>query len=162
MSRFLDKQLAREAHRGRSDRVAELIARGADVNKLASDGFTPLMHAAYQGHHELVRLLLQHAADPNATANDGASALYWACVRGHEIAAETLILAGANVNAARDGVYTVLHALISNKGSSTLVQVLIRNGASLDQQWHGMSILQYAQRCGRPDLVPLLTRNSRA
>jgi ankyrin repeat protein len=47
MSRYLDKQLVHETYRGRSDRVEDLHARGADVNKLASDGFTPLMRAAY-------------------------------------------------------------------------------------------------------------------
>ena len=122
MSRYLDKQLVNETYRGRLDRVEVLLVKGAAINKLASDGFTPLMRAAHEGHHDLVHLLLQHGANPNTTAKDGASASVWACVRGHESVAELLITAGANVNAARDGDYSVLNAAVGEKGSLGLVQ----------------------------------------
>ena len=71
MSRFLDEQLVYESNRGRVDRVEALLVKGADINRLASDGFTPLMRAAYAGHDALVEFLLQRGADPKVTANDG-------------------------------------------------------------------------------------------
>jgi ankyrin repeat protein len=101
MSHFLNKQLVHETHRGRLDRVAALLAKGAAINKLASDGFTPVMRAAYHGHRDLVAMLLEHGADPNVTAKDGASALFWACLYGHEGTAEWLLAAGADVTAIR-------------------------------------------------------------
>ncbi|GEM_PF-6169956 len=113
MSRYLDKQLVRETYRGRLDRVAELLAKGAAINRLAADGFTPLMRAAYAGHRDLVHLLLQRGADPNETAKDGATALFWACVRSHEEVATMLISVGADVNAVREGGPSVLNAAIS-------------------------------------------------
>jgi uncharacterized protein len=158
MGRFLDKQLIHETNRGRSDRVAELLTRGADIDRLAPDGFTPLMRAAYQGHGDLVRFLLQEGADPNATAKDGATALFWACTRGHEAVAESLIAAGADVNAVRDGAYSVLNTAISNGGSGALVRSLILTGASLDHRFLGRDILAHAEWCGRRDLIPLLER----
>ena len=159
MSRFLDKQLVYESNRGRVDRVEELLAKGAKLNRLASDGFTPLMRAAYAGHDELVELLLQRGADPNVTAKDGASALFWACVRGHEGVAKRLIAAGADVNAVREGDYSVLNAAIGNHNvAAALVEALIRAGASLDHKYLKMDILQYADWCNRQDLVRLIKR----
>jgi ankyrin repeat protein len=158
MSRYLNKQLVHETYRGRLDRVEKLLAQGAAINKLASDGFTPLMRAAYQGHGDLVRLLLERGADPNATAKDGASALFWACVRQNEKVAGLLIAAGADVNAVRDGNYSVLNAAIGNQGSLALVKALIQAGASSEHRFLGKDMLQYAEWCGRQDVVPLLKR----
>jgi len=161
MSRFLDKQIVRETQRGRLDRVLELLAKGAGVNKLASDGFTPLMRSAYQGHADLVAMLLQRGADPNATAKDGASALFWACARGHGPVAEMLLAAGADVNAVREEGPSVLNMAISNQRSVALVQTLIRAGASLDHQFLGRDAVHYAEWCGRHDLAILLKRQVR-
>lgn len=49
-----------------------LIARGANVNAQAQDGFTPLLNA---GTVELTRLLLEHGADPFAKTRRGETAL---------------------------------------------------------------------------------------
>lgn len=156
MSRYLNKQLAIEARRGRLDRVEVLLAKGADINKLAPNGFTPLMSAAYAGHFDLVQAILQHGADPNATDKDGASALFWACVRGHEPVTNLLIAAGADVNAVRDRDYSVLNAAISCQGSLALVKSLVKAGASLDHRWLQYDMLQYAEWCERQDLIPFL------
>jgi ankyrin repeat protein len=158
MSRYLDKQLVHETYRGRQDRVEALLAKGAAINRLASDGFTPLMRAAHQGHAALVRLLLERGADPNVTARDGASALFWACVRGHEPVAELLLGAGADANAVREGNSSVLNAAIGNEGSPALVRALVGKGASVEHQFLGMDMLRYAEWCGRQELLPLLKR----
>ena len=159
MSRYLDKQLVYESNRGRVDRVEELLDKGANIDRLASDGCTPLMRAAYAGHGELVEFLLQRGADPNATAEDGASALFWACVRGHETIAQTLIGVGADVNAVRDGDYSVLNAAIGNHGiTAALVETLMRAGASVEHTFLKYDVLQYAEWCNRPDVVAIIKR----
>jgi ankyrin repeat protein len=43
---------------GRSDLVAHLIAKGANVNASNNRGFTPLHHAAGRGDVELIQSLL--------------------------------------------------------------------------------------------------------
>jgi hypothetical protein len=70
-----------------------------------------------------------------------------------------LIAAGAVVNAVREGGPSVLNAAIGNDNvTPALVDALIRAGASLDYQYLHRNILQYAEWCGRQDLVPLIKR----
>jgi ankyrin repeat protein len=167
-SRVRDKLLIKETRRGDLERTAELLRSGCDVNKLASDGNTPLMRAAYYGHLELVELLLREGADPNKAANDGASALFWACRCGHEAIARLLLDAGADVNAEResgipgdDGVGpSVLNVAISHAPAS-LVEALVKAGASLDRRYMDRDPVEYATWCNRLDLVPRLKPRAR-
>lgn len=166
-SRVRDKLLIKETRRGDVDRVIELLRAGCDFNRLAADGNTPLMRAAYYGHVELVEVLLREGADPNKTATDGASALFWACRCGHEAVARLLLAAGGNVNATRasdirddDVGPSVLNVAISNAPTS-LVEALVREGASLDYRYLGRDAVEFAEWCDRPELVPLLKRPRR-
>jgi ankyrin repeat protein len=166
MSRFLDKQMVRETASGRMDRVEDLLSRGAEVNRLHRDGFTPLMRSAYYGHAGLVRLLLHRGADPNATARDGASALFWACVRGHEQAVDMLLVAGAEVNAVRrsdrgdgDGP-SPLNVAISG-GYLRIAERLVATGASLDHRYLGRNIRQYAKWHHAEEFITFLKRRGR-
>ena len=167
-SRVRDKLLIKETRRGDLERTAELLRAGCDVNKLASDENTPLMRAASYGHLELVEMLLREGADPNKTANDGASALFWACKGGHEAIARLLLDAGADVNAARepsvpgnDGVGpSVLNVAIQHAPAS-LVEALVKAGASLDRRYMEFDPVAYATWCNRLDLVPLLKPRAR-
>jgi hypothetical protein len=62
-----------------------LIARGADVNAVSTDGFTPLMTAAQHGHTEIVKLLLAAKADASfKNPNFDLTALDFARRSGHE------------------------------------------------------------------------------
>ena len=48
---------------GYLDVVTTLIAKGADVNKVNTNGSTPLYRAAVKGHKVIVSKLLEHGAD---------------------------------------------------------------------------------------------------
>ena len=158
MSQYLDKQLAREAQRGRFDRVQQLLERGAAINKGGLHGWTPLVQACDSGHIDIVRLLLKCGADPNL-----GHPLSRACIRGNERIAIMLIAAGADVNEHEKSGPTPLNHAIGCGGSRVLVQSLIQSGASLDHRYLGMNLVEYAHWCGRPALVPLLrTRRRRA
>ena len=86
---------------GESQRVAELIAQGVDVNQKNQNGFTPLMMAAIYGHTEIAKQLLDAKADVNAFisvsgANEqNLTALYMAKANNHPEIAELLKAAGA-------------------------------------------------------------------
>lgn len=55
-----------DAYEGKTEKVKELLDKGADVNATDKLGWTPLHDATIQGHADIVRLLLAAGADPNA------------------------------------------------------------------------------------------------
>lgn len=81
---------------GETKRAADLIAKGAKVNRL---GWTPLHYAASKGHLETVKLLLSHKALVNAPSPDGTSPLMMAAYAGSEDVVRVLLAAGADVTA---------------------------------------------------------------
>ena len=98
-----------------SNAVALLIRRGAKVDRLDKNGFTPLHWASIQGFAEVAALLLQHKANPDsrtATPPDalhrplmrsaslaGNTALHLAALAAHTNVIELLLKSGASVNA---------------------------------------------------------------
>ena len=76
--------------------VQELIARGADINKIAThDGSTPLVRAAEAGHAGCVKLLLAFKANQFLPAKSTVQALQahaidFACLSGHAAVAALL------------------------------------------------------------------------
>jgi ankyrin repeat protein len=170
VGRFLNKQLVRETTSGRLDRAAELLDRGADLNRLDGDGMTPLMRASRYGHVELVRVLLGRGAEVNRTATDGAGALFWACVHGHLDVVEELLAAGAEVDAARGDAgnrnvvanhrYSPLNAAISN-GHIAIAKRLVLAGAALDHRWLGEDIAEFAERNGATEFLVFLKKEWR-
>ena len=57
-----DTALVMAAQNGHAEVVDELLARGAEVNKAATDGVTPLFVACKKGHLTIMRVLLEHGA----------------------------------------------------------------------------------------------------
>ncbi|HEX9164236.1 MAG TPA: ankyrin repeat domain-containing protein, partial [Thermoanaerobaculia bacterium] len=70
--------LIHAVHKNELGTAAALIDGGADVNRGAPDGMTPLMMAAAYGNDEMVNLLLRYQADPHVKAKDGSTALDFA------------------------------------------------------------------------------------
>lgn len=63
--------------------IAQLIARGADINLAQGQGFTPLHGAAFNGSEKACRLLLNAGARRDAVTADGRTAAQIASERGH-------------------------------------------------------------------------------
>lgn len=83
------------------EKVALLLAHGANPNVRSSLGHTPLMLAARSPRAtESVRLLLEHKADVNARSLFGATALMAACAAANLDVVRALVEAGAEVNGA--------------------------------------------------------------
>jgi ankyrin repeat protein len=74
---------AAAAGRAAAPVVAQLLARGAQVNATQSGGFTALHEAAFKNDRALADLLLAHGADVAARTNDGETAEAIATRLGH-------------------------------------------------------------------------------
>jgi ankyrin repeat protein len=82
------------AFHDKPEMIRYLVAKGADKDALAPNGYTALMLAARSGHDDAVRALLYEDADINVRSPDGATALRIAKLRKHSAVAELLTRAG--------------------------------------------------------------------
>jgi hypothetical protein len=65
------QELLLAARKGQTQKVASLLAKGANVEAADKNGRTPLMLAAQKGHAETVKLLLARGAKPGARDREG-------------------------------------------------------------------------------------------
>jgi len=152
------REILRLARSGHIRRLQQLLQTDVDVNFLHhKTGMTPLMTAAHAGRAAAVELLLQHNADPNLRAIDNASALHWACLYGDVQTVKMLINAGAELNIRRqvdrddDGPAPIHMAL--GKSHDDVAIELIDAGASVDLEYLGKTVVEYAERCGCDGVV---------
>ena len=88
------------AKEGDLDRIQELIAAGAKINR-AKPGLirsTPLHNASATGETELISFLLDSGAKVDASDNNGATPLHWAALMGQTTSTRLLLEAGASPN----------------------------------------------------------------
>lgn len=84
----------------------QLIALGAEVNAVASDGATPLHAAVMFERTSLTKLLLKHGADVEAADSHGWRALHYAAASNDPKHVRMLIKAGATRDARTSEGYT--------------------------------------------------------
>jgi ankyrin repeat protein len=66
---------------GQIEAVRELVAAGADVNKVSgSDHLSPLLQAIITGHFDIAKFLLEHSADPNIASTTAGLFPLWATI----------------------------------------------------------------------------------
>lgn len=83
---------------GDSDRFAELIRRGADVNAQNDVGYTPLMGAAAMNRVDLLQALVEAGANLNATTSEGGTALMVAVIQRNPEAVQFLVESGVELD----------------------------------------------------------------
>jgi quinoprotein dehydrogenase-associated probable ABC transporter substrate-binding protein len=96
------------------ERVTFLLGRGADVNKLDDQGYTPLLTAVRNRNSDMAELLLEHGADPNLPDSDGATPLVHAINRNHVPSVELLVAKGADIGRVGREGYTPLEFAIGD------------------------------------------------
>ncbi|MFI7440130.1 ankyrin repeat domain-containing protein [Nonomuraea indica] len=125
-----EDKLYRAALNGEQDDVSELLAAGADPDRIAEgeEEGLPLCAAAAWDRLEVIRTLLAAGADVNGREAGGWTALLWAAANGHADAARLLVEAGAEVDTANDDGDTPL-TLAARRGALGVVRVLLDSGA---------------------------------
>lgn len=78
---------------GQTERAADLISAGAQVNRL---GWTPLHYAASKARVETAKLLISHGAIINAPGPDGTTPLMMAALAGSQPMVDLLLARGAD------------------------------------------------------------------
>jgi uncharacterized protein len=115
-----------------------LIATGVDVNAYREKGVwkengrTVLIIAIHEGHLEIVRKLLESGANPNLIDEDSGTTPLISAIRGQYTDIVSLLLqVGADVNAKDSNGNTALK-IAKEKGSTEIVQLLLKVGATED------------------------------
>lgn len=106
-----------------------LIEKGADVNIMDNNGWTPLMLAAMHNNYELTHLLLKNGAKVNT---DGLTAFMVATNYSSDLKTMELLLEyGANVNSVDNYGQTALMYAVKNLCNFDVVIYLLNNGADI-------------------------------
>ena len=134
-------------------RTQQLVEAGANVNETDDFGDTPLMWAVQSGDVNTVKYLISQGADIRAKSSSGSTAAIYAISRRYEDIAVQLVHGGADANGWRNNDVNFLE-LAAKYGMANLVEVLIRNGADLDN--YGSSALSLAVKYGHYDIAFVL------
>lgn len=113
------------------ERVEFLLSKGADVNELDSQGYTPLLTAVRNRNSELAALLLNAGADPDRPDSDGVTPLVHAINRNHVPSIELLVKRGADTEKENPQGYTPLEIAIG-EDKLFAARALIEAGADVN------------------------------
>jgi ankyrin repeat protein len=153
----LDARLLRSATQGDKKKVAELIARGAHVDAVDEDGWTPLLWAAAHGNEGAVEALLDAGADRQAvTRRESQGPLILAAKWNRVEVVQTLLNRGLPRNQ-RDSIGWNALMWASLQGRTDVAKALLDAGAGIETvDSDGNTPLILAARRGHLETVQLL------
>jgi len=152
----INAELIQASRNGRTETVAMLLEKGADMNATDNYGETVLQWASENGHTEIVTMLLKKGADVNAKRNCGNTALSSASYRGYTEIVKMLLKNGAIVNAEDNHGWTALQ-LASENGRIETVQMLLDKGADVNAKMeYGYTAFSKASKNGHTEIVVML------
>ncbi len=109
----------------------ELLYRGAGVNDVDEDGWSPLHMAVTNADIDMVELLLAEGANVNLVAKDGSTPLHFACCKGVVGVVKLLLDKGASVDVVTKRGSTPL-ILAVESGYKEVVKLLLDTGAHVN------------------------------
>jgi ankyrin repeat protein len=138
-----NRELRNAASHGETERVAELLAQGADPDTRNRFGSTALQLASRNGHLPIVELLLDHGASAARCDNHGNTPAVLAIWGGHRDILQTLLDRAADLP--EHEKETCLGWAIILADIPT-VELLLRVGADRDAQGHrGWTAREFAR-----------------
>ncbi|CAH0020242.1 unnamed protein product [Clonostachys rhizophaga] len=147
------------SNNGHAEVVKMLLDKGADLTTQSNDDWTPLHVASDRGHVDVVELLLRapHFSKPEADAL-GRTALFLAS-RSGQVDVVQYLLSLKRFDPDTKNYYgsTALSTAVAN-GHYKVVELLIAAGVYAQDQLHvGRSLLWWASRAGKPQMIKLLS-----
>ncbi|MFT3731866.1 MAG: quinoprotein dehydrogenase-associated putative ABC transporter substrate-binding protein [Hyphomicrobium sp.] len=113
------------------ERISFLIDKGADINKLDTEGYAPLHVAARNENAKVIDVLAARKADVNVKDRDGYTPLQHAILRDSPVAVQALASHGANLEARTPtGVTPLALAILESKYKAAIA--LIDAGADVE------------------------------
>lgn len=141
---------------GKTELIALLLDKGADINAKAKDGSSPLHLAVKRSHAAAVKLLFARGANPSAKDQEGNAPLHVAAELYAPDMLKVLVDLGAMVNARNNENWTPLH-LAANRGKREVVEYLLSVGADINAiAANGWTPLKVAANCGHLQLSEFL------
>lgn len=113
------------------ERMTFLLGKGAEIDKLDLQGYTPLTSAIRLGSIDAMTFLLAHGAKVDAPDKDGWAPLLHAVLRNDPKAIDLLLAKGARIDTKAPGGFTPLAVAIEEKRFDA-AQALIAHGANVD------------------------------
>ena len=115
--------------------LVKKFIKQADVNGIASDGWTPLLRASKNNYLEIVKYLINHGADLNVKNSAGYTALHKASYSGHGDVVKYLISKGAEIDIKdAEGKTPLLISVdfyqIDHLRTTETIELLLKNGAN--------------------------------
>jgi quinoprotein dehydrogenase-associated probable ABC transporter substrate-binding protein len=127
----LNQEFANAVLAGDMNRISFLIEKGADVNKLDSEGYAPLHIAARNEQPKVIAALIAHKADINLKDRDGYTALHHAVLRNSPETIVALAISGADLEERTPTGFTPLAYAILNNAYKAAIG-LINVGADVE------------------------------
>jgi CHAT domain-containing protein/ankyrin repeat protein len=151
-----DETLISAIQQKNSSLVKQVIAKGADVNKVGKYAYVPLNWAINIQSPEIIQLLVEKGANPNYKSPQGQSLIFQPCMLNWHKTVKALLESGADANS-----LNVIKAtpLISSaqSGATECVALLIPKTKDLEaKDLTGMNALHYAVQSGKLPLLELV------
>jgi ankyrin repeat protein len=127
-----DQAVVRAASRGETQRLANLLDGGADIEASAFEGWTPLNAAASKGHFGVVELLVERGAKINRTDASQCSAVGWAADFGYAEVVSYLLDAGANLKVCSDRSWRYTLRRLRKNGETEIETRFREHGLTLE------------------------------
>ncbi|CAE7206410.1 ANKRD50 [Symbiodinium sp. KB8] len=154
-----DTAVSAAALNGHLDVVRFLVEKGADKDKAATDGVTPVLVAAYSGHVHVVRFLIEMGADKDKANSNGATPVFIASQNGHIDVLRLLIETGADMDKAKTAGATPVY-IACERGHTDVVCLLVEKRADKDAARNdGATPLFVASAHAHLDVVRVLLEN---